>query len=437
MVDPNYSGVGGMGGVALGDVGRRGPESAHPTHAPHAPHSPPPPPPLHPSHAPHPPQSSVEDTSEFISAVIMSSGGVSAEGLGHGEMAECAIVRISMLAAGFVCGVGGRNVSMIQRRTGASITSSVCSSLAVRSFKVSGRTLSQVKGSVAIMQEAVGVYKSLTEGDFRGQCVEPEISVQGISFSYAPPPKHKMPNAASVRKLPQSLAVRKEAERAFAAYQGQRRKGAFQSPQSTLDRDASSSVDSSESALQFGSSMYGGHGYERDYQLAEEDGDRGGGRGGDRGGDRGRGGGRERRPLLSHGYDRSGYEGRDREHGRDRGRRAYRGQYTEYYDEFVRVGDHEQYLLSSEFTTRSEPHERSYPKSHSNSVSPFGSRASSISSMSPIRVTQSASSLPDFGLARDRADGDWRQRRHQQHHVAPGNGNDDDNILRDFQGMQV
>jgi len=57
--------------------------------------------------------------------------------------------------------------------------------------------------------------------------------------------------------------------------------------------------------------------------------------------------------------------------------------------------------------------------------------------MSPIRVTQSASSLPDFGLARDRADGDWRQRRHQQHHVAPGNGNDDDNILRDFQGMQV
>ena len=79
-------------------------------------------------------------------------------------------------------------------------------------FRVSGSSTAEVKSAVAIMEEAIGVYKSLTEGDFQGQFVEPEVSIQGIMFSYAPPPKDKMPKAACVKQLSQSLATRKGTE---------------------------------------------------------------------------------------------------------------------------------------------------------------------------------------------------------------------------------
>ena len=56
------------------------------------------------------------DTNEFVSHVMVSPGtsGVA-----------MAVVRISLLGAGFVCGVRGRNINAIQRRTGVTITSSV------------------------------------------------------------------------------------------------------------------------------------------------------------------------------------------------------------------------------------------------------------------------------------------------------------------------
>jgi hypothetical protein len=98
-----------------------------------------------------------------------------------------------------------------------------------------------VKSAVAVMQEAVGFYKSLTEGDFIGQYVEPEVTIQGITFQYAPPPKDKMPRAASVKKLPQSMTVLKEAEQSFM---------------STLE--SHSSVDSNEN-LSFGSAIDAHH----------------------------------------------------------------------------------------------------------------------------------------------------------------------------------
>lgn len=58
------------------------------------------------------------DTNEFVSHVMLSPG-PEARGNAH------AVVRVSLLGAGFVCGVGGRNISAIQRRTGVMITSSV------------------------------------------------------------------------------------------------------------------------------------------------------------------------------------------------------------------------------------------------------------------------------------------------------------------------
>jgi hypothetical protein len=58
------------------------------------------------------------DTNEFVSHVMLSPGQAV-----HGR--SQAVVRVSLLGAGFVCGVGGRNISAIQCRTGATITSSV------------------------------------------------------------------------------------------------------------------------------------------------------------------------------------------------------------------------------------------------------------------------------------------------------------------------
>ena len=238
------------------------------------------------------------DTNEFVSHVMLSSG---PEAQGNAN----AVVRVSLLGAGFVCGVGGRNISAIQHRTGVAITSSVskawvggvryamlsvslplsmavCRCVAVgpwqrlhpwllwplslcllihsihyyllRVFKVSGGSAKQVKSAVAIMEEAVGVYKSLTEGDFMGQFVEPEVSIQGIMFSYAPPPKDKMPRAACVKELPRSLAMRKGPESPNhqlsqqSSYQSTYQSShhtSHQSYHSTMDR--SSSVDSNES----------------------------------------------------------------------------------------------------------------------------------------------------------------------------------------------
>ncbi len=123
-----------------------------------------------------------------------------------------------------------------------------------RVFKVSGDSAGQVKSAVAIMEEAVGVYKSLTEGDFQGQFVEPEVSIQGITFSYAPPPKDKMPKAACVKQLPQSLATRKGAaspnhqlshQSSYQSTYQSSHQSSYQSHHSTMDR--SSSVDSNES----------------------------------------------------------------------------------------------------------------------------------------------------------------------------------------------
>ena len=66
-------------------------------------------------HAPSP-LKGTNDTNEFVSHVLLSP---------ESPGTALAVVRVSMLGAGFLCGVGGRNINAIQHRTGVTITSSV------------------------------------------------------------------------------------------------------------------------------------------------------------------------------------------------------------------------------------------------------------------------------------------------------------------------
>ena len=317
--------------------------------------------------------------------------------LSHSGEGAKAIVRISMLGAGFVCGVGGRNVTSIQRRTGVSITSSLShAGGSVRVFKVTAGEVSQVKAAVSILQEAVEVYKSLTEGDFRGQYVEPEVVVQGIRFLYAPPPKHKMPNAACVRKLPQSLLFKKEAEQAFMSVRGvamgrgshsresQDSHHLYQSYtgnqhfQSLLERDASSSVDSNESATI--GSLYDPSRDPFQHQGRPQ----------------------RRQGHLSDPIDRR-LDGIDAVDGIDHHR--------------------EQYQLSKEVTPR-----KRYPGSNPASPHTCVKDFNRDRATNPLRITHSTPSLSDLMLSPDRANRDWREKP---------KGNQPRNLLRDFQGMHV
>lgn len=49
------------------------------------------------------------------------------------------------------------------------------------------------------MCDAVDKYKSLTEGGYAGKIVSHVQHVSGIDFFYQPPPRSKMPQAASLK----------------------------------------------------------------------------------------------------------------------------------------------------------------------------------------------------------------------------------------------
>lgn len=122
---------------------------------------------------------------------------------------------------------------MISERCNVDIESKTVQNGEMREFKCSGIQRNVVK-AVQIMKEAVNTYKILTEGDYRGQCVQSTMVILGITFDYCPPPKSKMPHAASVITLSQKLAVRKEENSSL----------------STMD--SSSSVDSTQGLEPYG-----------------------------------------------------------------------------------------------------------------------------------------------------------------------------------------
>ncbi|CAD7701528.1 unnamed protein product, partial [Ostreobium quekettii] len=60
--------------------------------------------------------------------------------------------------------------------------------------------------AVRIILMAVHRYKELTEGRQLGRSVYPVQVVEGVEFLYRPPPKNKVPQAASVWAFLQSGA---------------------------------------------------------------------------------------------------------------------------------------------------------------------------------------------------------------------------------------
>lgn len=128
---------------------------------------------------------------------------------GFSLMCRTIVLRITILAAGFVIGPRGSSIKMISDRCNVDIESKTVRNGEVREFKCTGNHKDVVK-AVQIMKEAVNTYKILTEGDYKGQCVQSTMVILGITFDYCPPPKSKMPHAASVVKLSQKLASRKE-----------------------------------------------------------------------------------------------------------------------------------------------------------------------------------------------------------------------------------
>ena len=297
-----------------------------------------------------------------------------------------------------------------------------------RVFKVSGDSMTRVKGAVGIMQEAVGVYKSLTEGDFRGQYVEPEVMIQGITFSYAPPPKDKMPHAACVRQLSESLAGRKEATPSGLSSPSlhSRLPGVAslsslssltslpnlpnQSCQSTLELDANSSVDSNES-FGFGGCFHDSHQIIRErarhvdergdpvwYGSHQED-------------------GRGYQHLSSGGEYQQHMYGPEIRHGGRHSRHGQRSLARNLDKDFSRVRQHPSSPYTPDMNER-EMH--GYKHTHRSSLS-----------MRSTHSMPSLSSLPTPPAA-DRTERDWRERSSVE-----DKGPRPRSLLHDFQRMRV
>eukprot|EP01024_Parvocaulis_polyphysoides_P021557 TRINITY_DN2020_c0_g4_i1.p1 TRINITY_DN2020_c0_g4~~TRINITY_DN2020_c0_g4_i1.p1 ORF type:complete len:197 (+),score=21.68 TRINITY_DN2020_c0_g4_i1:96-686(+) len=112
-----------------------------------------------------------EDEQKVINAQIMGEGVV--------------VIKVTLLAAGFVVGTKGRSIHQISSDTGASIKSWTLyyntgeNQKALRAFKISGSTSSILK-TMQIITTAVNRYKELTEGEFTGQSVNRDQVIEGI-----------------------------------------------------------------------------------------------------------------------------------------------------------------------------------------------------------------------------------------------------------------
>lgn len=147
-------------------------------------------------------------------------------------MCRTIVLRITILAAGFVIGPRGSSIKLISEHCNVDIESKTVQGGDIREFKCKGNREDVVK-AVQIIKEAVNTYKILTEGDYKGQCVQSTMVILGVTFDYCPPPKSKMPHAASVIKLSPNLVSRKEDQ------------------SSLCTMDSSSSVDSTQSLEPF------------------------------------------------------------------------------------------------------------------------------------------------------------------------------------------
>ena len=130
-----------------------------------------------------------EEEQQVASIEVMANGGLR--------------LRVTLLAAGFVIGASGASIREIMRHTGSTIQSWTQPPEAgvyhrpCRVFCIQG-SAEAVMAASNIIHEAVERYKELCEGKRRGEFVQRLQYIRGVEFSYQPPPKNAVPNAASV-----------------------------------------------------------------------------------------------------------------------------------------------------------------------------------------------------------------------------------------------
>lgn len=108
-----------------------------------------------------------------------------------------------MLAAGFVIGPGGDSIREISSVSGADIQSRTVlpeegCKRACRDFVIEG-TPTSVLSALTVICQAVDRYKSLCEGQYAGKVTARIQRINGIEFTYQPPPRSAAPFAAQIK----------------------------------------------------------------------------------------------------------------------------------------------------------------------------------------------------------------------------------------------
>ncbi|GLJ31263.1 hypothetical protein SUGI_0627010 [Cryptomeria japonica] len=109
------------------------------------------------------------------------------------------VMKVTLLAAGFVIGARGASVREIGQATGAVVQSWIetdcahpAAALPVRLFCIQGSKRA-VQAAVYVIEEAVAKYRALCECKSRGEFVQREHVINGVEFFYQPPPKMALP----------------------------------------------------------------------------------------------------------------------------------------------------------------------------------------------------------------------------------------------------
>lgn len=119
------------------------------------------------------------------------------------------MLEITYLAAGFLIGEKGQSIRDMERITSTTIKSwkdRTASGRPVRKLVVESHEDSSgdvkscnVARCLHIIKAAVMHYKDLCEGLYCGEYVEPVRVIEGVAFTYAPPPRKNVPYAAGIK----------------------------------------------------------------------------------------------------------------------------------------------------------------------------------------------------------------------------------------------
>eukprot|EP01025_Chloroclados_australasicus_P011902 TRINITY_DN1532_c0_g2_i2.p1 TRINITY_DN1532_c0_g2~~TRINITY_DN1532_c0_g2_i2.p1 ORF type:complete len:646 (+),score=56.39 TRINITY_DN1532_c0_g2_i2:254-2191(+) len=113
-------------------------------------------------------------------------------------------LHITQLVAGFLIGPKGVSIRDISRITGCHLKSWTVDDKCPRPYRnfVLEGTPQQLLQTLDIMLAAIGRYKELAEGQCKGMSVNRIQRIKGLDFFYYPPPKTKIPFAASIQGAP-------------------------------------------------------------------------------------------------------------------------------------------------------------------------------------------------------------------------------------------